>query len=295
MKFPLQKSMLFFSRSAIAAAILLLVFAVIAVNLDRFFVHDQSASIRFGRYAGKSEQHIIEIYQSDGRHTLQDPPTDVAPIVLKIPENFRVYHSKGATRDWDVNLLTYYPGFTSPQDPENAKFGLSCAGFCNGQMLVHIENRGRSFKQSNLSGKQYYSLTAAHEYARQLLQEKKELQLPGYHRPNLHVTDYAPEAGFDVIFEKLYTTMEDAPNIIPGHFAEVKRFYLRWNQAHEYYDLVADCHIPSGANTFERFTCKLRFSLACNPAVSIQVTGVDGKYLSVFGESKRKQTDLSRQ
>jgi hypothetical protein len=202
---------------------------------------------------------------------------------LKVPEKYRVYNSKGAIRDWGVNLLTYYPGFTSPEDGENAKFGLSCTGFCNGRMLITIENFGRNFKQINLSSKQYYSHAAVDIYARRLLQKKKDQLLPGYHQQNLHVTDYAPEAGFDVVFEELYTKMEDAPNIIPGHFADIHKFYLKWNQAREYYDLVADCHIPSGNNNFERFVCTLTFSLACNPAVSVKATGADGKFLPEFG------------
>ena len=48
------------------------------------------------------------------------------PIILKIPEKFRFTPGKGGTRDWGLNLLTYYPGFASPLEPQNAKFGLSC-------------------------------------------------------------------------------------------------------------------------------------------------------------------------
>lgn len=32
------------------------------------------------------EQDVIEIYEADAKHTLDDPPTDVPPIVLKLPE-----------------------------------------------------------------------------------------------------------------------------------------------------------------------------------------------------------------
>lgn len=47
-------------------------------------------------------------------------------------------------RDWAAYILTYYPSFTGPRDPENANYGLNCVGHCNGQILVSIENVGRN-------------------------------------------------------------------------------------------------------------------------------------------------------
>lgn len=276
------RAILFF-RGATAAAIVLVMLGLLLISLDRMTGHDQSSLIRFGHLVGESEQHIIEIYAPDGRHNIQDPPTDTPPIVLRIPEEYRVYTSKGTIKDWGVNVMTYYPGFTSPEDPQNAKFGLRCAGYCNGRIFIHLENVGRSLKQADPAEKKYYSLIPPNAYALRLLQKKKEELLPGYHHQNLHITEFPPEADFNEIFEELITTLEDAPNIIPGHFSKKIRHYLRWNREHEYYDLVADCQIPSSNGDFEPFVCTLYFSLKCNPAVDIKITGIDGKFMPEFG------------
>ncbi len=94
--------------------------------------------------AGEVEARLIEIYEHWGNFTLASPPPEMKPIVLQVPEAFRYGSSKGATRNWGLNLLTYYPTFTSPQAPENTSFGLNCKGDCNGRILVAIENRAHS-------------------------------------------------------------------------------------------------------------------------------------------------------
>ncbi|MGO9171456.1 MAG: hypothetical protein ACLP7P_05780 [Rhodomicrobium sp.] len=237
-----------------------------------------------------AEEGIVEIYEPDGVHGLEDPRTDVPPIILKIPERFRGNGRRGGRRDWGLNLLTYYPGFTSPREPENAKFGLSCAGYCNGRILITIEN-GSSFRLPDTRGNRYNAKTHADYIARHMLEEKKERQWPQHYQPNLHTTDLEPQAGFGIVFEELWTKMEDAPNVIPEHYTEIMRYYLRKNQEGEYFDLVVSCHVPSGNNTYEPFTCTLHFSLACNPAVSVEVTGVDGKFVPEFDKI---QTETDR-
>ena len=154
------------------------------------------------------------------------------------------------------------------------------------KVLIFIQNEARRFKHADMAGRQYYSNTMTDTYARRLLDKKKERQFPGYLQPNLHTTDYPPEGGFDVVFEELSTKMEDAPNIIPGHIVWITRYYLRYDRPHDYYDLAAECQIPSGNSNSERFVCKLYLSLACNPAVRIDVSGVDGKLLASFGAIK---------
>jgi hypothetical protein len=90
----------------------------------------------------------IEIYEHYGQYTLDAPPPDMPPIVLQVPEKFRYGLSKGTARNWGVNILTYYPHFTSPEEPENAEFGLNCAGICNGRVLILVENRTHSISTS---------------------------------------------------------------------------------------------------------------------------------------------------
>lgn len=235
--------------------------------------------------AGHDYNEIIEIYQPEGTHTLQDPPTDVPPIILEMPKDFHLYNTKGPTRVYTFSFFTFYPRFTSLTSPENDTFGPSCTGYCNGQMYITIENRGRN--QLNLTGKETYSLSAVDIYARKLLIIKKSR--PEYQH-NLHITEYEPEFGFDVIYDELYTKIGDAPKVIPGHYAEITRYYLRFDPHNKYYDLIVRCHIPSENSSTKHFVCALHFVLSCAASVYVQVSGVDGNLLPEFGNI-RSRTD----
>src|SRR5260221_9181435 len=72
------------------------------------------------RFSGAAEPRTIEIYENHGTYSLDAPPPDMRPVVLSIPDQF-LYGSGGAApkRNWGVNVLTYYPNFTSPRDPSN--------------------------------------------------------------------------------------------------------------------------------------------------------------------------------
>jgi hypothetical protein len=98
------------------------------------------ASLNTVPLASADGASLIEIYEHIGDFTLAAPPPDMKPITLQAPEAFRYGSSKGVVRNWGLNLLTYYPSFTSPEAPENRPFGLSCAGDCNGRILISIEN-----------------------------------------------------------------------------------------------------------------------------------------------------------
>lgn len=214
------------------------------------------------------EQDVIEIYEADAKHTLDDPPTDVPPIILKLPEKFRASISKGAVRDWGAYILTYYPSFTSPRDPENAKYGLSCVGYCNGQILVSIENIGRNAPGSINPKAQFQT-----DYlARYVLGEKNERKYPQFAIPHILDTDLPPQAGFDIVFEELNTADDDAKHIRPSCYKQIERFYIHKNKKFNYFDFFVQCQVPSGDNHFEQFLCELHFTLACNPAVYVKVS-----------------------
>lgn len=91
----------------------------------------------------------INIYEHYGSYMLDDPPPGVRPIILDVPEKFLYDRSKKAIVTWGTNILTYYPSFTSPADPENRNFGLACAGICNGSILISVENRDHSVRFSS--------------------------------------------------------------------------------------------------------------------------------------------------
>jgi hypothetical protein len=82
--------------------------------------------------ANGADSQTVEIYEYGG---------DRSPVavVLRLPPEFRYGQSVGAQKSLGLNILTFYPSLTSVRDPANAAYGLHCAGFCNGRILISIE------------------------------------------------------------------------------------------------------------------------------------------------------------
>ena len=229
------------------------------------------------------EDGVIEIYDRDILHTLDDPPTDVPPIVLKLPEKFRVFTSKGVVRDWEAYLMTYYPSFTSPRDPENVNYGLSCVGSCNGQILISIENVGRNAPGSANPKARFLTDLLV----RGVLSDKYDWAIETQMAlSNVLYTDLPPQAGFDTVIEKMLTSAKDARDLQPGTYKHIDRFYAHKNKKLDYFDFLVECHIPSGDNNFEQFMCRFNFLLECNPGAYVNVSGIRGEKLIDFFKMK---------
>ncbi len=97
------------------------------------------------------------------------------------------------TRNWGVNILTYFPSFSSPAAPENAKYGLNCIGVCNGRILIAVNNRTHSIVQP---GQAFGSPNMGDFIARNALRWDRAPPYP----PNVHVSDIEPRNGFDEAF-----------------------------------------------------------------------------------------------
>ncbi len=159
-----------------------------------------------------AESGIIEIYEHYGTYTLASPPAEMQPIVLRIPAAFLYGSSKIGGRNWGLNLLTYYPAFSSPSDPENANFGLRCAGICNGRILISVQNRTHSISQTIPNMGDFI--------ARSELKWRKTPPSP----PNVRVRDIDPVEGFEEGFERATFEVGDARKRSP---LGLQRVYLR--------------------------------------------------------------------
>jgi hypothetical protein len=189
------------------------------------------------------------------------------PIVLNIPARFLYGLSAVAPRRaWGVNLLTYYPSFTSPSDPENAPYGLACVGICDGQILISIGNRTHGITPDAPSAADFI----AHA-------QLKWLRDPAHAPPNAQIRDLIPTSPFDEAFERTLTSLHGPPT------KQIDRVYMRRSKTRGYYDLVATCNTnPS------RTTCILHFSLTCSPATYVTVNGLDGSYLARAADIQEK-------
>lgn len=194
---------------------------------------------------------MIELYDRTGHYDLKAIPPDAQPIIFQLPEAFRYGSTKGAARVRGILILTYYPGFGSPSDPENKAFGLDCVGICNGRVLLHVEY------DSNLQNTS--SPNTGDFVARAQMHWKRTPPYP----PNVDVRDIPPPAGFDGGFERRFSNTKNS---------EIVLFRKDPNGSH--YDLTATCNVNP-----QRETCILHFSLICDPKISVTVNGLDGSYL----------------
>lgn len=226
--------------------------------------------------AGAADADTVEIFEKYGTYVLSAPPPNMHPIVLRVPDDFRYGSSKGATRDWGINILTYYPSFTSPREARNARFGLDCAGICNGRILIAIENRS------------HLSETGSPNMGDFIAKAQINAFLTPPYPPYIHVTNLGPVDGFSEELEHV-TMAHDASNNPTGRQpVAISRYYFRKAPDHMHYDLMALCDVSEVDP--QRSTCTLHFSLACNPAIYVTVNGLDSRYLSV-AEDIRSKTD----
>lgn len=219
--------------------------------------------------ASAAQTDTIELYESYGTYTLKAPPADMQPITLDVPHKFRYGSSKGKLRDWGVNILTFYPGLTSPSDPENVKFGLDCVGICNGRILVAVRNRTHSVGEFGSPNMGDFIAHAAIRW-----------NLTPPYPPNVHVAKLGPRDGFDDVFE-VTTRLLDSQGRVLSKIARTEQFYFRRADHGGDYDLAATCDVSS-----ERTTCTLHFSLLCDPRVYVSVNGLNGSYLPMATDIK---------
>jgi hypothetical protein len=214
---------------------------------------------------GAAESATFEVFEHRGAYTLDAPPPEMHPVVLSVPRDF-LYGSGLPKRNFGINILTYYPSFSSPNDPNNASFGLACAGICNGRILISIENRAHSVSTSSPNMADYI--------ARAELRWSKTPPYP----PNVHVRDLNSKiGGFDEAFEETISTLTDR-KIVQTH-----RVYFRKDADGQHYNLTAVCNVTDRATG-----CVLHFSLTCNSEIYVSVHGIDGSYLDRAADIKEK-------
>jgi hypothetical protein len=184
----------------------------------------------------ETDGDTVEIHQVGGRY---QAPT----IVLRIPQQFRFRSSIGQTQSLGINLITFYPDFTSLADPRNYAYGSGCIGYCNGQMMVSIENVPADWSASL----------------------QKRLFDEGYlrgltdHKPRsfgMEVEDIDPILGFDKVFDQ---RLDDAYRT---------RILLKGENDNKLVPLSAECSMTTTVQG-----CQLFFTLKCAPVVDITISG----------------------
>lgn len=219
----------------------------------------------FPPYASLADDVVtVNLYESYGVYNLDSPPPEMRPIVLAIPSAFLFGSDANNTRAWGVNLLTYYPTFTSTKDPENAHFGLECIGICNGRILVSVANRTHSITPSSPNMGDF------------IAKARLKWWQPPFMPSNAQTRTLPPVEPFAQGFEQALFNPD-------GTVGEVERIYVHRPKIEGPYDLTATCVVNS-----PRTTCTLHFSLTCNPTVYLSINGIDGSYLSRSTDIREK-------
>ena len=189
------------------------------------------------------------------------PASQMKPIILQIPEAFRYGSSEGATRAYGINIMTFYPSFTSPRDPRNAPFIGECTGDCNGRVLIYIENSPSTIHHpGDTHGEDFPNMgdAMAHAFLEHPLVPNGAV-----------VTRLGPQHGFDSGLQI------DASK--PSLGGRIERYFFHLGKDGMHYDLAVGCTIYPF-----RKTCSLHFSLKCDPAVYIQVGRFDMSQINQF-------------
>jgi hypothetical protein len=181
----------------------------------------------------ETDGDTVEIHQGGDRY---QAPT----IVLRIPQQFRFRSSIGQTQSLGINLITFYPDFTSLADPRNYAYGSGCIGYCNGQMMISIENVPADWSgslQKRLFDEGYLGGLTDHK--------------PHYF--GVEVEDINPILGFDTAFDQ---------NLVNGYRT---RILLKGESDNNPNPLSAKCMMDAVQ------VCELLFTLKCAPIVDIKV------------------------
>lgn len=168
-------------------------------------------------------------------------------VLLRIPQEFRFRSSIGQRKTTGINIVTFYPSFTSLADSANRAFAADCIGYCNGRFMLAIKNmpppRAAAWLKTFYSEGAYGSLKD--------------------HKPTTalrQVRDFTPRFGFDHEFEEI-SGSEASP--------WTTRYFLKDESGSSGLSALAvDCmmSVPHPA-------CKLHFFLTCAPAVEINIVG----------------------
>ena len=218
-----------------------------------------------------AEQDRIELYPYAGGYLLQSPPPDVHPAVFMVPQGFRWGSTRNVARvsnhAWGIQILTYYPGFSSPAAPQNKDFGLDCIGYCNGRILIYISYNPRIVRAGITN--------TADARVHGELENRKFIA--GLHLPNVTYKDLGPRGPFNGGFEHIAMVQGARPPKIGTD----EHFLWRKTEG-EHYDLVAQCDQAASSPH-----CHLDFSSSCNPSISVQVS-IDMRDLDRAADIKDK-------
>ncbi len=219
----------------------------------------------------------LDIYEQ-GMFDLDSIPAGVHPLIIELPDSLRYGSTKGSTRNWGANFFTYYPRFSSPGDPQNSSFGMDCAGYCNGRISVAVNYRPHQINNARGNMFGFVSPNMADFIGRAALASRLKINGNKVTSNSLGstVTAVGPQLGFDEGYQIDYPGGN-------GASPHTENILLRFGPDHTHYDLIAECYFR-GSNHH----CSLHFSLNCDPAIYVNVHGVDIDHVTDLADVRNK-------
>ena len=231
----------------------------------------------YSKHSRSEANDNLEIYEQ-GSFSLDAVPPSEHPLVIQLPESFRYGSTKGDTRSWGANLLAYYPSFSSPSDPSNAGFDLTCAGYCNGRILVAINYRPRAINNSRGNMDGVVSPNMADFIGR--IAVISELDINGDRISSKSLGSTVTKLGTELGFDEGYLINYPGGNGVPP---SSRKLLFRFGADHVHYDLTAECSLIGNNHH-----CSLHFSLNCDPAIYVKVGSVDIDHVTDLSDVRNK-------
>jgi hypothetical protein len=171
-----------------------------------------------------------------------------APLIVRRPPGFGYGSASQRDKTDQLNLITFYPSFRAPTPADRL-----CRGICDGQILVAIQYSPSANRRLHVPNNgDWYAKSFMKNYGRSLQTGSRIIT----------VVDIPPVAGFTRVFDNINAAARAETNRVVG------RYLLKKSQDGEIYDLAADCSMTTPFHG-----CQVHFSLACNPAIGVHVTG----------------------
>lgn len=171
-----------------------------------------------------------------------------APLIVRRPPGFGYGSASHRNKTDQLNLITFYPSFRAPTPADRL-----CRGICDGQILVAIQYFPSAIRKRRFANEADWHSKVYLETYGQSLQPSSRI---------ITVVDIPPVAGFTRVFDNINAAARAETNRVVG------RYLLKKSQDGEIYDLAADCSMTTPFHG-----CQVHFSLACNPAIGVHVTG----------------------
>ncbi len=182
------------------------------------------------------------------------PPNKNSGIEMNIPSTSNYPGPITSSAVTGLNLMVWSPDFKNISLNGGEKYGITCAGFCNGRLLLNITSEeNATYRGFNSLGDSLHDVIS-----------KLQHQAAGF--PNVKVSHGGPEGPFDETTETVafYNAADAARGANP---ASIDKYLFKKSDSNTHYTLFVHCTLKQVYPG-----CISDFSLKCDPRIRVRVS-----------------------